>query len=369
MEKAKISSYQLFVLMFLFLHGTAILVPLAIEAKQEAWLSILLGMVGGFILLWLHYRLYIFYPHKNPVQYMQKIVGPFFGNLLGFFYILYFIYIAARVMRDFGSMLLATFYIETPLLIVQALLVIVVILAVKKGIEVLARTGEVLFMLLYILAFTGFILIFASGLIDINNLKPVLGEGIKPAIKVAVTQTVYFPFGEAAVVFGSVFPYLKDKNKVKNIGWLTMCLSGINLAIIMVINVSVQSVEIAATSPYPLLNTVRMIQVAEFMERLDVFFMFAAVLGVFFKISLYLYAAVCSTAVLFKIKQPSQLVYPLGFVVLLTSGMIARSYPEHIEEGLVFNTTYISPVFQGAIPVVLLSIAFIKNRKKQKGLN
>ncbi len=44
MEKAKISASQLFILMVLFELGSALLVPLAIDAKQDAWLAILLGM-------------------------------------------------------------------------------------------------------------------------------------------------------------------------------------------------------------------------------------------------------------------------------------------------------------------------------------
>ncbi|MDQ7862995.1 GerAB/ArcD/ProY family transporter [Peribacillus frigoritolerans] len=50
MEKAKISGYQLFVLIFLFEMGSALLVPLAGEAKQAAWLVILIAMIGGFLL-------------------------------------------------------------------------------------------------------------------------------------------------------------------------------------------------------------------------------------------------------------------------------------------------------------------------------
>lgn len=48
MEKAKISLYQLFVLILLFELGSAILVPLAIDAKQDAWLAILSGLIGGY---------------------------------------------------------------------------------------------------------------------------------------------------------------------------------------------------------------------------------------------------------------------------------------------------------------------------------
>jgi len=89
-------------------------------------------------------------------------------------------------------------------------------------------------------------------------------------------------------------------------------LSGINLTITMLINISVLGVDLTARSQFPLLSTVQSIQVADFLERLDVFFMLALVIGGFIKISVLLYAAVIGTANLFKIKSPSRTFIPFG---------------------------------------------------------
>jgi len=62
MEKAKISASQLFILMVLFELGSALLVPLAIRAKQDAWLAILFGMLGSFVLFLVYHKLYTYYP-------------------------------------------------------------------------------------------------------------------------------------------------------------------------------------------------------------------------------------------------------------------------------------------------------------------
>ena len=97
MEKAKISAYQLFVLMFLFELGTALLVPLAIEAKQDAWLTILFGMIGGFLLFFVYYGLYQYYPDSLPTEYIQKIIGKVLGRLLAFFFL------SVSVLRGFCS--------------------------------------------------------------------------------------------------------------------------------------------------------------------------------------------------------------------------------------------------------------------------
>jgi spore germination protein KB len=363
-EKAKISLYQLFVLILLFELGSAILVPLAIDAKQDAWLAILFGLLGGLFLFWVNFRLFLYYPELAPPEYMQKLLGKIVGTILAFCYIIFFMYTASRVLRDFGEMLLTFAYLETPLFIVNALLMLVIIYAVSKGIEVVARTGELFFVFIYFLAITGFILIVFSGLIDINNLKPILEEGIFPIARVVFTQTLYVPFGEA-IVFSMIFPYVtKAKRKsAKKVGFFAIGLSGINLAITMAINIGVLGVDLTARSQFPLLSTIQSIQVAEFLERLDVFFMISTVICIFFKVSIYFYAAVASTAVIFKIKEPSSLTYPIGMVILFMSVTIASSYAEHLKEGLKFVTSYLSPFFFIVIPILLLGIAFIKNRK------
>lgn len=365
MEKAKISAVQLFVLMLLFELGSSLLVPLAIEAKQDAWLAILFGMTGGCFLFLIYYALYRYYPDSLPTTYVQSIVGKPFGRVLAFLYIIYFAYLAARVLRDFGEMLLTFAYQETPLFIVNALLIITVIYTVRKGIEVLARAGEILFLFMYVLAVTGFILVIVSGSVDLNNLKPVLEKGILPVVRVAWSQTIYFPFGEI-IVFAMILPYLQHSKKAKITGLCALGLSGINLAIVMIVNITVSGVDLVLSSQFPLLNTIQIIQVAEFLERLDVFFMIALVIGGFFKIGLLIYAIVIGTADLLNIKEPSLLAYPIGVIILFLSITIARSFSEHVQEGLQVVPLLLHLPFQVLLPLLLLIVAFFRNRNQHK---
>jgi spore germination protein KB len=159
MEKAKISASQLFILMVLFELGTTLLLPIAMDAKQDSWLAILLGTVFSFVLFLIYHKLYSYYPDILPTEYMQRILGKAVGSVLAFLYIFYFIYNVARVLRDIGEMLLTFAYPDTPLFIANALLILVIIYTVRKGIEVIARSGEIFFIIMYILAITGFILI------------------------------------------------------------------------------------------------------------------------------------------------------------------------------------------------------------------
>lgn len=144
-------------------------------------------------------------------------------------------------------------------------------------------------------------------------------------------------------------------------------LSGINLVITMLINISMLGVNLTARSQFPLLSTVASIQVADFLERLDVFFMLAMVIGIFLKITVLFYAATIGTANLFKVKSPSRLSYPLGIVILFLSITIASNFQEHLHEGLhVAKVVLHIPLFT-IIPPILLFVAFIKNKKKHQG--
>ena len=363
MEKAKINAYQLFFLISLFELGSNLLVPAAMDAKQDSWIAILVAMIGGFFLFFIYHRLFQYYPDIPFTEYIQKIIGKGLGRILAFLYILYFSYLAARVLRDFGEMLTSFAYPETPLFITNALLMIVIIYTVRKGIEVLARAGELLFILIYFLILSGFILIVFSDLIDLNHLRPVFEEGFWPVLKTAFTQTLFFPFGEV-IVFTMIFPYLNNPKKAKITGILALGLSGINLAIEMAINIAALGVDLTSRSQYPLLTTIQTIQVADFLERLDVYFMLGTIISGFVKISIFFYAAVIGTSSLFKIKESSHLAYVIGLTILFLSLTIASNNVTHLREGVEIVPMMLHLPFQVIIPIFLLAIAFFKNRKK-----
>jgi spore germination protein KB len=365
MEKAKISTTQLFVLVVLFEMGSAILVGIASDAKQDAWIAVLLGLAGGIMVFLIYNKLYMYYPDLPLTSYVQKITGKWLGRCIGLLYIIYFMYCASRVLRDFGELLSNTIYNSTPLFVINTLMVLTIIYGVHKGFEVLARVGELFFAIVYITAILGMLLIVFSGLIHLDYLKPVLENGLKPVLKTFLTQTITFPFGEM-VVFTMLLPFLRDQKKAKIVCLTGMILSGINITITVVVNISVLGVALFQRSTFPLLTTVGRIQIADFIERLDVLFMLYLVIGGFFKIALYYYAAVAGAADIFQFSNQRKLGFPIGILVLFASITIASNYSEHIKEGLVVVPIFLHWPFQIIIPAMLLIIAFFRNRKKKR---
>ncbi|MFJ7744537.1 GerAB/ArcD/ProY family transporter [Peribacillus sp. NPDC097295] len=365
MEKAKISAIQLFVLMVLFEVGTAQLVPLGKDAKQDAWIVVLLAMLGGCLLFFIYYALYKYYPEKQLTGFIEDILGNVLGKIVVFLYILYFMYLASIVLRDFGETLLTFAYAKTPLFCANAMMILIVVYALRKGIEVVARTGELLFIIAFVLAIIFIILVIVSGFVHMSFLRPVLESGGKEVLKTAFTKTIFFPFGEI-VVFTMIFPYVSKPDKLMKATLSAIILSGTFLTLIMVMNLTVLGFDYVGRSQYPLLTVVQSIELAGFIERLDVYFLVELMIGGFFKLGLFLYAAVTGVSTLFNFKEPSQLVYPLGIVVLMSSILIASSYAEHSKEVIEWLPMYVHFPFQVLLPIILLIIAYFKNRKKNR---
>ncbi|WP_040209456.1 GerAB/ArcD/ProY family transporter [Neobacillus jeddahensis] len=363
MEKAKINASQLFVLVVMFEMGSAILVGLGASAKQDAWIAILVGLAGGLVLFLVYYRLYMYYQDIPLTSYAQRITGKWVGRFIGLLYIIYFLYCAARVLRDFGELLTTTIYTGTPLIVINCLMIFTIIYGIHKGFEVIARVGQLFLMIIYFLAIVGFGLVIFSGLINLEHLRPILENGWKPVMSTVLGETLTFPFGEM-VVFTMILPYINNPKKVKVVCLSAMVLSGINIALTAAINVSALGTDLFVRANFPLLSTISKIKLANFIERLDVLFMLYLMVGGFFKISLFFYAAVAGAADIFKFTNQAQLSFPLGTLVLFASVTIASNYAEHIKEGLSIVPIYLHYPFQVVIPVFLLIIAFFRNRKK-----
>jgi len=365
MQKLQISSYQLFILIVLFELGTAVLFGPGASAKQDAWIANLLGLAGGLLLLLVYYRLFTYYPELPLTSYVQKILGKWLGGLIAFFYISYFLYQTARVLRDIGELLVTTIYTNTPLIILNTFMIFTIMYGIYKGFEVIARVGELCFIGVYLLAIVGFFTILFTDILHLENLKPILENGWSPVLKTVLRHTINFPFGEM-IVLTMLLPYLNNKKRVLKVCLGGMILSGINITITSVINIAVLGVELFLRSPFPLYNTIRRIELTTFLQRLDIFFILYLIIAGFFKLSVYYYVAVIGAADLFKVKDHSMLIFPLGVVIIIGSMTIASNYSEHIQEGTVIIPYLLHLPFQMIIPVILLIIAFVKGLKSGK---
>jgi spore germination protein KB len=360
MGKERISLRQLFALIVLFEMGTAIVIPIGFQAQQSVWLSILLASIGGILLFLVYDYFFRQYPDLPLSGYARKILGKYIGWPLSFLYVPFFLYIAARDLREAGDLLVTAAYDQTPLFAVVALMIISIVYVLHKGIEVLARMAEIYLMILIVLGVLGHVLVLFSGIIDVNNLLPVLGKGWKPVLTAAYPYIFMFPFGEM-ICFTTIFPYLNKLQAGRKTGVKALMFSAIVLSITHAIEISVLGEKIYSRATFPLYSTMIYVNIADFLQRVDVIAILTLIIGVFFKASIYCYAAVIAASDLFKVQTKQKMVVPFGIIILFLSMMIASDLLEHNEEGKLV-VKFLLPLFSVVIPVLLLVVHLIRKR-------
>jgi len=358
MEKVKISPFQFFSILVLFQFGTTLVVNLGLEAGRDAWIAVLIGMVIGMLVFSLNAYLYTAFPDKQPVEYYRLLLGKYVGSLVGLVYAVFFMFSASRDLVDGGLLVMASAALrETPLLIVNLLMIMAVAYVLHQGLEVLARTATIFLVIMFLIGlFSGIVILF-SGIIDLQLLLPVMGEGFQPILQSVLKKNIHFPFGElicATVLFPAVN---HTKNGVKA-GLLAILVTGVILAHVSLITISVLGADITERAVFPLLTMMGKVEISEFIERTQILIVMVLIIGVFFKISLYYYAALISSSILFNIPY-RKLIYPYALVILGISIILARSYSEHLMKGGAFLYK-VFPFYSIGLPLLLVILCLIR---------
>lgn len=360
MGKERISANQLFALIFLFELGTALVVPIGLESGHAVWLAILFALPGGLLIYLVYNDLYRQFPDLIISGYARQILGRWLGWPLGLLYVPVLIFNGSRNLREAGDLLSAASYDVTPLFFLDGMMIAAAIYILHKGIEVFARTAEIYLMVILILGLTCDFAVMFAGIVDLRNLFPLVAKDWTQALTSAYPNILIFPFGEM-ICFTTILPHLNKKIQSTKAGVFAVIASGFLLCFTHAIEMSVLGENIYSRATFPLFTTVTLVNVANFIQRLDALVILTLIIGVFFKMTLYCYAAMTITADLFKVRDYRQMAIPVGIIVLFGSFISAENYPVHMDEGKVFMRFFL-PFISLIVPVLLFAVHRVRKK-------
>ncbi|MBU3100592.1 MULTISPECIES: GerAB/ArcD/ProY family transporter [Clostridium] len=356
--KTKISAYQLFGAIVMLPYGTAALFFITPEAKQDAWISMLIYVLPGILLQLIYTELWKKYPKDTIVTYMPKIFGKIIGYTLSVIYIIYFAYIAARITRDTIEIILIAVMPRMSMYIIGIVFMSTVIYGTYTGIENLSRVCFVFLILFVVIFVMKWVLLFSMpDTIKLYNLKPVLEKGIFSVIKEG-WPLITFPYAES-IVLTMLYPSVTESSRVRKSAVLATIFLGVLLTCNTIMFISVLGLNFASTSLFPLLQTYRIMKIGEVFSRFGVFFILFMIIGGFIKVSFFVYGSMLGVSQLIKLNDTKYLALPLGIVVFITSLLISSNYPQHIQSGK-FLTTYTHLPLAIIIPIIALILCYLK---------
>ncbi|WP_342478488.1 GerAB/ArcD/ProY family transporter [Paenibacillus sp. FSL H7-0350] len=360
MKKELIGPNQLLALIILFELGTAVLVPIGLESGHSVWLAILFALPGGILLYLVFAHLYLQFPNQIISGYIRTILGPWLGWPVSLLFLPVILYNGSRNLREAGDLLISASYDKTPILIINSIMIIAVMYILRKGIEVFARTAEIVLWIVIIMGCICISAVISAGLVEYRNLFPLHMGDYKQALKSAYPSILIFPFGEL-MCFTTILPHFNKSRKIKKTGIAAIIVSACLLSFTHAIEMAVLGENLYSRTAFPMFTTITLVNLANFIQRLDALVVLTLIIGAFFKLTVYCYAAVAIANDLFKVNDTSRLVIPAAVIMLFSSFVSAQNYPEHMNDGKTFLMT-ILPVFCAVIPILLLLIHRVRRK-------
>jgi spore germination protein KB len=363
LEKGKISVRQFTILVTLYTIGTAILIipsVLAAKAKQDAWISGILGLAVGVAMVLFFWKLSERFQYLNLVQILEKCFGKWIGKMLGFlFFVCYVLLLATFVLRDIGDFMTTVMMVETPIEAIHIIFLIIVLYGVQLGLEVFTRTMELFLPWILLLFITLFITLLPQ--IEFTNILPVFESGMKPIFQSSFSFLV-FPFLEM-LVFLMIIPYVNRPQDTKKAFMLGTVLGGGLLIFISLLSILVLGPTETARTIYPTYDLTKTINIREFFQRVEALMALIWFITVFVKLVVLTYVSCLGLAQVFSLKEYRIITLPIGLVLYVLSLSIFPSMSYLIEFTPVYNLYAF--LWCGVFPVVVWLVSLVRGRSIQ----
>lgn len=358
--KDRITTSQAAVIVITFILGTGILTLPRTSVEKvktpDVWITVFLGgliaMLAGVIIVKLGQQ----FPEKTFYQYSQEIVGKWGGWLLSLLLVGYFITLCgyqARALADVTSVFLLE---GTPQWAIILPFMWIGLYFIRGGINPMARLFEIIFPITVIIFFLVTLLSFK--IFELNNLRPVLGLGIKPVLK--GIETTSFSITGFEIMFLLV-AFMKQPNKA-----VKAVLVGIGIPLIFYLMTVVMvigglSVDGVVTRTWPTMDLIRSFEITGLVfERYDSLLLTIWIMQIFTSFTIGYYAAALGLAQLFK-KNIYSFMYGLLPVIYIVS-MIPKNVNDVFNLGDMIGKVALFLI--GIMPLLLLIISRLKGGEK-----
>ncbi|MCY9581766.1 GerAB/ArcD/ProY family transporter [Paenibacillus alvei] len=354
----KITTQQAAVFVANYILGVGILtLPRAAAEKvktPDIWLTVILGgliaMVAGIIVAKLSQQ----YPGKTIYEYSQHIVGKWLGIVLNASIIIYFIVTSGNMVRAMSEVMNLYLLEGTPRWVVIMSFLWVGMYIIVGGVSAIARFFEIVFPLTVLTIL--FLALLSFKIFDVNNLRPVLGQGIGPVLNGVKTTGLSFSGFEILLVLQAYMSTPKKAVRAVVIGILIPILFYVVTVVMVVGALSISGV---VSQTWPTITLFRSFEYPGILfERYESLLLVIWVIQIFTTYAITHYAAALGIARMVN-KDIRPMLYALIPVIYLAS-MSPRNINDLFSMGERIGD--VAMIMFGILPAILLIIVKWRRR-------
>ncbi len=368
MKTEGISQSQILFFWVLFFYSTFIgfsTIHLVQRSQYDSLLVICIGGLAAFLFAFIGIKL----ANRRPTEFIViygKDIFPFWIHLLlmgGMFF--FCLHACAFILREYEDFIVQVYLPETPHWAIGAMFGFTIAIMARLGIITLFRSAQGLFFITLIALLLNSVFVGKELKWD-RSIAFITNHNLH-----GIFQGSYFisPFFGEVVFLIFIYPYIMKKEKtLKTISWSIVC--AVSLLVIYFFSLLLLfGPNLISHLSFPILEMVRFIKIAEFIENLDPLLIAVWSTMVYIKISFFFYITVQILAQLMNLKDYRPLSFSLAAVIVSMSVNIADNFANLVDVYVNSFPTYAYCI--ELIPLLYLLMDTVKNyfKKKSAGTN
>ncbi len=360
MKKEFMTVRQAICLIAAYICGSAVVLGGSNDAEQDSWISLIFSQVIVVPLMIVYARMMRLYPEKNLYEMFNLVFGKFISKVLSVVMVWYAIHLAALVLRNFSEFIEIISMPETPQLPLMIIMTLVSIYLARSGIETMGRFSMIVAPFISLTTVTTMSLLINQ--LDFQNLLPVMNHSAQ-VILGGSYKIVSFPFAES-VLFLTVADSIRKEDSPYRVYIGGDIFGGLILIFAILRNITALGPILLKSEYFPSYVSARLINIGDFLVRIESLVASNFVLGGIVKIALCLIAASKGLAYLFNEQDYKKMVWPVALFALALGPIVYDDIME-MANFLIIYAVYAIP-FQIIIPLCLWVGAEIKMHGKSK---
>lgn len=327
------------------------------SAKQDNWMCIILGVILGFLPLFIFFYIFNYEPDLNLNEKNVKLFGKVIGNIINILLALFTFFLIITIFSNLITFIHSDYLSRTPTLLIGITFLIAVFYSVSKGINSVSRSCLVLFYISLIL-----VLISNLGLlfqIDINNFKPIL---FSKSSLVSGTYS-YIAYNVLPLYLINIIPKNKIVNNKKTVKTIILfyLIASLTLFLVVFNIIGIFGVKLSQLYQYPEFQILKHVSLVGLSARLDSILFTQWIFDLLIFVIVGLYYIVSTTHIFIKEKKN---------ICLLIYSAILMFFSELITNNIFINLIslkFLPHVISITVIVIFLLIYLkIKYTKKVK---
>ncbi|WP_332634231.1 GerAB/ArcD/ProY family transporter [Halalkalibacter flavus] len=328
----KISLYQLFCITAFYQIGTTIVFGFVAGAGRDAWLVTLLSTFLGAIIIALYTVIMRLNPGLTLVEWFPAHLGPWIGIPIAWLYPLLAIYDVGRILSDLKFAISSTILPNTPPLFFLGFTMFVIIIGLFYGIEILGRIAELLLPVILFLFVIEVILLISSGVLSIDNLRPILSNGWGRAWGEVWPLGITQSFAQS-LELAMIWTLTRNERMIIKPTLIATFLTGFLIMSFNILAISTLGEGVYQQSMYPMYILIQQINIGQFIENLHAISVLQFTTTSILKLYIHSFVAVYAIQKLLFLRNNHFVIMAVALIGVYLGLNMATNASEHIYVG------------------------------------